>query len=357
MTAQQLAEALRGEISGDGSVELAGLAPAGSARAGDLTFAENDRHFAAARQGGASAILIDKPFAAEDKVLIRVANVRVAMARALRLFFPPEDYPPGIDATARVHGTARVDPTAHIGPQCSLGPGGRVGPRSVLRGGNHLGRDAWLGDAVCLHPNVVVYARSRIGNRVTIHAGTVIGSDGYGYVFDAGKHEKVLQVGDVVIGDDVEIGANSAVDRGSLGSTVVGAGTKIDNLVHIAHNVVIGRHCLVMGQSGFAGSTQVGDYAVVASQAGISGHLTIGAQAMIGAKSGVMRNVADGERVLGIPAARDRQAKRQMIGLTQLPELIRRVRALEAAAKEASDATRGTDLEPTPCAAAVKSGT
>jgi UDP-3-O-[3-hydroxymyristoyl] glucosamine N-acyltransferase len=347
MTAQQLAEALHGEISGDGSVNLTGLAPAVSAQEGDLTFADNDRHFEAARQSGASAILTDKPHGLEEKVLIRVVNARVSMAQALRLFFPPEEYAPGIHASARVDATAQVDSTAHIGPHCSVGPGSRVGAGSVLVGGNHLGRNAWLGEGVRLHPNVVVYARSRIGNRVTIHAGTVIGADGYGYVFDAGRHEKVLQVGDVIIGDDVEIGANSAVDRGALGSTVVGAGTKIDNLVHIAHNVVIGRHCLVMGQCGFAGSTQVGDYAVVASQAGISGHLVIGRQAVIGAKSGVMRDVADGERVLGIPAATDRQAKRQMIGVTQLPELIRRVRALESAAKEAANATQGRSAKST----------
>lgn len=164
---------------------------------------------------------------------------------------------------------------------------------------------------------------------MAIHAGTVIGSDGYGYVFDEGRHRKVLQVGQVIIHDDVEIGANAAIDRGALGATVIGEGTKIDNLVHVAHNVVIGRHCLVMGQVGFAGSTRVGDYAVVASQSGIAGHLTIGRQAVIGAKSGVMRDIPDGGKVLGIPAAPDRQAKRQMIAVQQLPELIHRLRELE----------------------------
>ena len=139
-------------------------------------------------------------------------------------------------------------------------------------GGNHVGQDSRLGEDVCLSPNVVIYAKIMIGNRVTIHSGTVIGSDGYGYVFDEGSHRKVLQVGNVVIHDDVEIGANSAIDRAALGSTVIGAGTKIDNLVHIAHNVVMGRHCLIMGQSGFAGSMHLGDYAVIASQSGVAGH-------------------------------------------------------------------------------------
>jgi UDP-3-O-[3-hydroxymyristoyl] glucosamine N-acyltransferase len=157
----------------------------------------------------------------------------------------------------------------------------------------------------------------------------VIGSDGYGYVFDEGKHRKVLQVGNVVIEDDVEIGANAAIDRGALGSTVIGSGTKIDNLVHVAHNVVMGRHCLVMGQSGFAGSTELGDYTVVASQSGIAGHLKLGKQSTVGAKSGVMRDIPDGGTVLGYPAVRDKDAKRQWVAMQQLPELIRRMRELE----------------------------
>src|SRR5205814_8913987 len=152
-------------------------------------------------------------------------------------------------------------------------------------------------------------------HRVAIHASTVIGSDGYGYVFDEGRHRKMLQVGNVVIHDDVEIGANAAIDRGALGSTVIGQGTKNDNLVHIAHNVGIGRHCLVVGQVGFAGSTCLGDYVVVASQSGIAGHLKLGNQATVGAKSGVMRDVPDKGVVLGIPAMPDRQMKRAWIGL------------------------------------------
>jgi UDP-3-O-[3-hydroxymyristoyl] glucosamine N-acyltransferase len=155
-------------------------------------------------------------------------------------------------------------------------------------------------------------------------------------VFDEGRHRKVLQLGHVEIGNDVEIGANSAIDRGALGPTVIGAGSKIDNLVHMAHNVVLGQHCLIMGQVGFAGSTRLGNYCVVASQSGIAGHLKLGNQVTIGAKSGVMRDIEDGGRVLGIPAAPDKQAKRQWIGVTQLPDLIRRLRELEAQVKELS---------------------
>jgi UDP-3-O-[3-hydroxymyristoyl] glucosamine N-acyltransferase len=225
--------------------------------------------------------------------------------------------------------SAQIDPTAFVGPNCVIGARARLGARSALLGGNHIGQDCLLGDDVCLFPNVVVYAKCQIGNRVSIHAGTVIGSDGYGYVFDEGRHRKMLQLGNVVIGDDVEIGANAAIDRGALGATVIGQGTKIDNLVHVAHNVVIGRHCLVMGQSGFAGSTRLGDYCVIASQSGIAGHLKLGTQATVGAKSGVMRDVPDKGTVLGIPALPDKQMKRQWIAMQQLPELLHRMRELE----------------------------
>jgi UDP-3-O-[3-hydroxymyristoyl] glucosamine N-acyltransferase len=201
-------------------------------------------------------------------------------------------------------------------------------------GGNHLGRDCQIGDDVCLFPNVVVYARSQVGHRVSIHAGTVIGSDGYGYVLDEGHHRKVPQLGIVRLGDDVEIGANVAIDRGALGATVIGEGTKIDNLVHVGHNVVLGRHCIIIGQAGFAGSTSLGDYCVVSGQTAISDHLKIGNRVTIGPKTGVMRDIPDGERVLGIPAIPEKQAKRQIIATLQLPELIRRVRALEKQIEE-----------------------
>ena len=328
-TAAQIAERLRGEVLGDGSVQLTGFAPADCARAGDLTFAESEAYFAVAEQSQAAAILVAGAGASSKKVLIRVANARVAVARVLPLFFPADEPPRGIHPSAVIDASAQIDPTAHIGPHCVVGPRVRLGARSVLMGGNQIGRDCQLGDDVCLFPNVVVYARSQIGHRVSIHAGTVIGSDGYGYVLDEGRHRKMLQLGNVIIQDDVEIGANAAIDRGALGSTVIGQGTKIDNLVHVAHNVVLGRHCLITGQVGFAGSTRLGDYCVVAAQSGIADHLKIGNQVTIGAKSGVMRDIPDGGRVLGIPAMPDKQAKRQMIAGQHLPEVIRRVRELE----------------------------
>ena len=328
-TAAQIAEKIQGIVLGDGSITLTGVATAESANSSDLTFAEKESYFAAAELSQAAAILVTGEFTSNTKVLIRVPNARVAVAKLLPLFFPPDEHSAGVHPSANIAASAQVDPTVHIGPNCVIGARVKIGARSVLLGGNHVGRDSQLGDDVHLSPNVVIYPQCHIGNRVTIHAGTVIGSDGYGYVFDEGRHRKILQVGKIIIHDDVEIGANTAIDRGALGATVIGQGTKIDNLVHIAHNVVIGRNCLVMGQTGFAGSTRLGDYCVIASQSGIAGHLKLGNQAMVGAKSGVMRDIPDKGVVLGIPALPDKQTKRQMIALQQLPELIRRTRELE----------------------------
>jgi len=182
---------------------------------------------------------------------------------------------------------------------------------------------------VNLFPNVTIYARSEIGNRVRIHAGTVIGSDGFGYVQDSGVHRKVPQIGNVIIRDDVEIGSNVSIDRGALGPTVIGKGTKIDNLVQIAHNVVIGEGCLVISQVGIAGSTKIGNSVILAGQAGLAGHLKIGNRVTIAAQAGVMNNIEDGEKWLGSPAQPDRQVKRQLIAITHLPDLLERVAELE----------------------------
>ncbi len=354
ITASDLAQQLGGELSGDGETLLTGFASADRAQTGDITFAEKDTHFAAAAASAAAAILISgvsaasPTAAASAKVLIRVPDARIAAARALSFFYPPEVFPAGIHPTAHLAPTAEVDPTAHIGPGCVLGEGVKIGARSVLMGGNHLGRDCRLGEDTRLSPRVVLYARTEIGHRVAIHSGTVIGSDGYGYVLDQGRHRKMPQVGQVIIHDDVEIGANTAIDRGALGPTIIGEGTKIDNLVHIAHNVVIGRHCLILGQVGFAGSTHLGDYAVVASQSGIAGHLKLGRQSVVGAKSGVMRDVPDKETVLGIPAAPDKQTKRQWVALQRLPDLLLRMRDLEkqVATLAAASATAASSAAP-----------
>ena len=273
------------------------------------------------------------PFTSSTKTLIRVRDPRVAFARVLPLFFPPEEPPAGIAPGAVIAPSAQVDPSAHIGPHCVIGDRARIGARCVLKGGNHVGTDCQLGEEVWLFPNVVLYPQTQIGNRVRIHAGAVIGADGYGYVLDQGKHRKVPQIGNVIIEEDVEIGANTTIDRGALGSTVIGRGSKIDNLVMIGHNVRVGENCLLVSQVGIAGSTKLGNYCVLAGQAGLAGHLNIGHQVTIAAQSGVMRDIPDGQKVFGSPALPDRAAKRVMIAMQHLPELIREVRELKKKAE------------------------
>ncbi len=333
-TAAELANLLEGEIVDDPATPLRSFAPAETAQPGDLTFAENENYFAKAEAGCASAVLVGKTILTSNKVLIRVANPRLAFAKVLPLFFPDPKFPAGVHPSAVIAATARVDATAHIGPHCVVGDHTVVGARAVLQGGNHIGSDCTLGDDTTLFPNVVVYARTQIGQRVRIHAGAVIGADGFGYVFNAGVHCKVPQVGHVIIGDDVELGAGTTIDRGALGATVIGRGSKIDNLVQIAHNVVIGEHCILCAQTGIAGSVTVGKHTVIGGQVGIAGHLKIGNRVTIAAQAGVMHEIPDGAKFWGTPAQPDKQTKRQLITIQQLPELIRRVAKLEKDSKE-----------------------
>jgi UDP-3-O-[3-hydroxymyristoyl] glucosamine N-acyltransferase len=336
-TAAEIAHELHGQVHGDAAIRLTGFAPATTARAGDLTFAENEAFFEKAEQSAASAILIDGPFKSERKVVIQVDNARVAYARVLPMFFPDEAFAAGIHPSAVVAASAQIDGSAHIGPHCVIGEKVKIGPRVILHGGNHIGKGSSIAADSQLFPNVVLYGQTQIGQRVRIHAGAVIGADGFGYVFDAGVHRKVPQVGQVIIYDDVEIGANVTIDRGALGPTIIGKGTKIDNLVQIAHNVTIGENCLLVAQVGLAGSTKLGNYVTLAGQVGLAGHLKIGDQAIVAAKSGVMHDIPAGGKWFGIPAQPDRQAKRQLIALQQLPELLRRVRELEEWAKRPAE--------------------
>lgn len=328
-SAAEVANRLQGRVIGDPDVALTGFAPADRARPGDLTFAESEAFFAKAEQSAASAIIVSSPFRSERKTLIQVPDARVAFAKALALFFPEKRPDPGVHPTAVIAASACVDPTAYIGPHCVVGERTRIGPRCVLHAGDYVGEDCRLGEDVILFPNVTLYARTEVGNRVRIHAGAVIGADGFGYVQDNGIHRKVPQIGNVIISDDVEIGANTTIDRGALGPTVIGKGTKIDNLVMIAHNVEVGEHCLLVGQVGIAGSTKLGNYVVLAGQVGIAGHLQIGHGVTVAAQSGVMHNIPDGQKWLGTPAGPDRETKRQMVALRHLPDALKRLTALE----------------------------
>jgi len=328
-SAAEIAKIIGGEVVGDPAIQLKGFAPADRAQAGDLTFAENENYFGRAEQSAASAIIVEGAFISSKKTLIRVPNARIAFARILPIFFPEPAFAPGVHSSAIVPSSANVDSTAHIGPYCVLGENVRIGPRSVLQAGVYLGANSQLGEEVNLFPNVTIYPGTEIGHRVRVHSGSVIGADGFGYVQDGGLHRKIPQIGNVVIRDDVEIGANVTIDRGALGPTVIGKGSKIDNLVQIAHNVTLGEHCLIVSQTGIAGSTKLGHYVVLGGQVGLAGHLKIGNRVQVAAQSGVMHDIPDGQKWIWTPAQPDRQAKRQMIAMQQLPELLRRVSELE----------------------------
>ncbi len=328
-TANELAALLNGQVIGDGSVILNRIMPAGNAVQGDLTFAENKTFFTQAINSSASAILVDYDITPCSQTCIRVPHARVAFARALALFFPEPSFQPSIHPTAVVASSAKVDPTAHIGPHCIVGEHVVIRSRVVLQGLNSVGDNCAIGEDSRLFPNVTVYHQCQIGKRVRIHSGTVIGSDGFGYVFNDGIHLKIPQVGNVIIQDDVEIGANTTIDRGAMESTLIGFGSKIDNLVQIAHNVTVGEHSIIVAQAGVAGSTKLGRYVVLAGQVGIAGHLEIGDRVTVAAQSGVMHNIPDGQKWLGSPAQPDKEAKRTILATFKLPELMKRVSKLE----------------------------
>ncbi len=329
LTVDELAKLVQGTVAGDGSLVLKGVAPASSASEGDLTFADNEVHLGLASASRASAVLVSSRWVADGKTSIQVAEPRIAFAKVLTIFFPEPSCKPGIHPSAVVASSATVHPSAHIGPLCVIGERAQIGPDAILVGHVNIGELAIVGEGSRIFPNVTIYHRVRLGKRVRIHAGTVIGSDGFGYAFGGGLHHKIPQVGAVVIEDDVEIGANTAIDRGALEATVIGAGSKIDNLVQIAHNVVVGKHCVVVSQVGIAGSTKLGSYVTLAGQVGLAGHLTIGDKVVVAAQSGVMTNIPAGEKWLGAPAAPDRQMKRQMLAAQRLPDLLKRVARLE----------------------------
>jgi UDP-3-O-[3-hydroxymyristoyl] glucosamine N-acyltransferase len=261
---------------------------------------------------------------------IEVADPLVAFIAIVRhLHHERPAPPPGISSQASIHPSARLGPDCTVMPFAVVGEGAVLGARCRLYPGAYVGADCRLGDDVVLHPHAVLYHRTVLGNRVTVHAGAILGADGFGYRFVAGAHVKVPQLGNVEIADDVEIGACTTIDRGTFQATRIGQGSKIDNLVMIAHNCRIGQHNLLVSQVGIAGSCTTGDYVVMAGQVGVADHLTIGDRVVIGAKSGVSNDVAAGQRILGYPCWPEGEARRIMASMGNLPTLSKRVRRLE----------------------------
>jgi len=319
---------------GETTEVVRGIAALAEAGPGDLSFLGNAKYKQEVAGCLASMILLPADFSGEpatNQVYLMVENPSAALAqvcaRIEQQLWPKPD--PGIHPTAVVSPGARIAATASVGPFCVVEAGASIGERCHLQAQVFVGRSAIIGDDCWLMPGVTLASECRLGQRVRLQAGVVIGSDGFGYEFVKGRHEKIPQVGTVEIGDDVEIGANTTVDRARFSRTVIGEGTKIDNLVQIAHNVSVGRHCLVCAQVGISGSTKVEDFVVFGGQAGIGGHITIGKGAKAGGQAGITTDVAPGAFVNGTPAVPFMLERRIAVLQQRLPELFRRVDALE----------------------------
>jgi len=330
VTLEAVARAIDGTVVGDGSVEITGVAGIREAREGELTFLANPRYEPYLELTQASAVIVSENHRNIGKPLIQNPNPYLAFLKAVRLFAREVDRPcAGVHPTAVVAEGAIVAQDASIGPHAVIEPGAVIGARAIVHAGCYVGARARLGEDALLYPNVTVREECELGDRVIVHSGTVVGSDGFGFVRDGDVYRKLPQVGNVVVGEDVEIGANVTIDRATTGTTRIGAGSKIDNLVQIAHNVQIGRNCIIVAQVGISGSTALGDDVVLAGQVGVVGHIEIGDGASVGAKAGVSKSVKAGERMFGCPAMPLRQAKRIEASIRNLPELIQTVRRLK----------------------------
>jgi UDP-3-O-[3-hydroxymyristoyl] glucosamine N-acyltransferase len=326
----ELATLLKGQVVGDGSIEIRGVSGIREATPGDITFLANARYESYLSETRASAVICTREQRVAQVPLLLVENPYLAFQQAVSLFghrrLRP---PPGVHPTAAVSPEAIIGKGTSIGAHCVVEAGVHIGERAVLLGGCYIGSQAVLGDDTFLYPNAVVREACIVGARCILHPGVVVGSDGFGFTLDAGRYHKVPQVGNVVIGDDVEIGANTTIDRATMDSTRIGDGTKIDNLVQIGHNVLIGKHCIIVAQVGICGSTRLEDFVTLGGQAGLAGHIRIGERAMVGGQSGVTKSIPSGEVWSGYPAVPHGLWKRLAAMVQKLPQLFQRARTLE----------------------------
>ncbi len=333
MKLRDIADRLHCRLEGDGDLDIVGVAAIRKAGPGDLTFVSNARYLPDLASTRASAVILsaDNGAAAHPScAVLRADDAYTAFARAVSLFAPASAPTAGIDPLSSIAGDARIGEDVSIGPFVTIGPGASVGARTVIHPNVVVGAAARIGDDCVIHPQTSIRARVVIGDRVTLHDGVVVGSDGYGFARQRdGSHLKIPQHGDVVIEDDVEIGANSTIDRPSIGETRIGAGTKIDNLVHVAHGVAIGKRVLLAAQVGIAGSTSIGDDVMMAGQTGVTGHVTVGERAVIGAKSAVLQSVEPGAFVTGSPAFTHTDWRKASVVFRQLPSMKKRLEELE----------------------------
>ena len=328
-----------GQLDGSPDIPITGLAELHLAQQGDLSFLISDADFPAAEQTKASAVLLPDSLPTVSLPMIRVKDVSEAINTALELFAQPRQATPGVHPQAQIASDAVLARNVSIGPYCVVESGASIGDGSILQARCYVGRDCVIGDNCHLHQGVVLAHGCRIGHRVVLGVNAVIGSEGFGYRTRDGRHHQVPHLGAVRIGDDVEIGAGSCVARAKFGFTVIGDGTKIDSLVHIAHNVRLGEHCLIAAQTGIAGSAKLGQRVMFGGQVGVRDHVTVGDGAIAGARTAIHHDVPAGSIVLGVPALQRRQALREQAALRRLPDLLTKVKKLKQRLDELESTT------------------
>lgn len=339
MTAAEIAELVGAVVQGDAAVRITGVAPLERAGGSDLSFLSNPKYREAALASSAGAVLASSADGLAGRTVLICADPYAAFARALQAFHPPRRPAPGVHPSAVVEPGASLAPSATVGPLAVVGEGTIVGEGSQVDAGCVLGRNCKVGRDCHLFPRVVLYDDTELGDRVVLHSGAVLGSDGFGYAQENGRHIKIPQVGRVVVEDDVEIGANSTVDRGALDETRIGAGSKIDNLVMVAHNVRLGAHCILVAQSGISGSTRLGHHVIIAGQSGAVGHIRIGDGVRVGAKSAVTHDLPDGAFVTGHPAQDHRRWLKERALSGRLQEMLQRLKRVESKLGEEEERT------------------
>jgi UDP-3-O-[3-hydroxymyristoyl] glucosamine N-acyltransferase len=331
ITAEAIAALVSGELIGDAGVEVTGVAPLDRADASDLSILSSAKYAPMMAATKAGVVLVDPEFRdapGDPHARIVVDKPLEKLLGLLPRLYPAETLTPGVAATARIGRGVMLGKRVAIGEHAVIGAGATIGEDAVIGANCVVGDRVSIGAGSRLWPSATIYPGATIGARTIVHSGARIGCDGFGYVFRDGAHQKIPHVGRCIIGDDVEIGANTTIDRGSIDDTVIGSGTKIDNLVHVAHNVRIGEKCLLMAQVGVAGSVSVGDGAIIAGQAGISGHISIGAGARLAAQAGVFGDIPAGETWSGYPARPHRDSLRASAALFKLAGMIRRLEKL-----------------------------
>ena len=329
VTLRKLASIVGGKVIGAPEQIIRGVSDIKNGAPDTITFLFNSKHKELINQTSASAIIVSDAILLHNKSGIIVDNPRLAMAKVLKLFDPQIDTEKGIHTTAIIHKSAQIGKNVDIGAFSVIGKNTQIADDTIIHNNVSIGDNVTIGTNVAILPQVAIYARTNIGNNVIIDMGTVIGSSGYGYETENDVHHKIPQIGSIVIEDDVEIGANCTIDRGTIGNTVIGQGTKLDNLVHIAHNVKIGKGCLLMGLVGIAGGTTVGDYCIFAGQCGVTNGINIGARAIFVAKTGVAKSVPGNKIYAGMPARELREKNKRDAAYSQVISLKKRLKKLE----------------------------